>query len=74
MNLDLREGATDGALKKEHRDRGGLVELTSDPAKNMLHGNVNGYGVADGTSFEPNLNDAVVTRAGSAVRPPGYNA
>lgn len=73
MNRDLAEGSTDGSLKKLHRDRGGMVETTSDPAKNMLHGNVNGYGVADGTPFEGSLDMGYVSRAQPAA-PPGWDA
>jgi hypothetical protein len=30
MNAELIEGATDGAIRKRHPDRGGIVEPTAD--------------------------------------------
>jgi len=37
LNGDLNEGQTDGKYRKAHKDRGGLVEPTTDLDRVALH-------------------------------------
>lgn len=60
MNSELREGATDGALKKTRPNLSGITRDVSNPARELLRGRVNSFNIEAGEDHEGVINTGVV--------------